>query len=668
MKIKNLLLVCSLFLAGGVVATGAEQANNVKAETKTYEKVTKTLSDWSGEYLIVYGTGKLIFDGSRTTLDGTKNTQSITISGDNKIAADPEYSFTIEAYDSGWSIKSKSGYYIGQTKNDNGLKSSTSTKYNNTITFNNGDINITSGGAYLRYNANSGQERFRYFKSTTYTNQKAIQLYKAQETTGGEPEAKAYTVTLNANGSVSNNVTSNVLPENGVYTYTLPSCSFEAPAKKVFDSWNTNANGTGTSYAAGDQATLTSESTTFYAQWKDDGKNYINVSFDANGGSFAEDQVTTVEVANGEVLSGAPTATYAGYTFVGWSTEDGELVDLNEAVTWEDDVTLYAQWEVFVQKEFELVTDASQLKVGDEIVVANTDNSVAISTTQNGNNRGQTEVIISDSCLTFDSNSSVQIFTLENGTKNGSYSFFTGEGYIYAASSGSNYLRTETKLSDNSSWTIEIDSESEHYDATLLAQGTNTRNYLQYNLSSKLFSCYASDKPQKSIQLYRYNADENVPVVPENAEKFMESEVESALSLSYLYDGENYSNFSNLALLLRLRFDFKAYGEGVEESGLVITRSKENAEGFVAGSENVTYFEDKNQDGEYVIRVEAGKDVASVLDTLLYVCGYVVVDGNTYVTTVRHVSFKSMLELYANSDHESAPVAAAALAYWTNAQ
>ena len=32
-----------------------------------FEKVTSTPSDWSGYYLIVYESGKLAFDGSRTT-------------------------------------------------------------------------------------------------------------------------------------------------------------------------------------------------------------------------------------------------------------------------------------------------------------------------------------------------------------------------------------------------------------------------------------------------------------------------------------------------------------------------------------------------------------------------------------------------------------------------
>ena len=60
------------------------------------------------------------------------------------------------------------------------MKSSTTTKYTNSITFNNdGTVNIVgSGGAYLRYNNTSGQNRFRYYKSGSYTAQQSIALYK----------------------------------------------------------------------------------------------------------------------------------------------------------------------------------------------------------------------------------------------------------------------------------------------------------------------------------------------------------------------------------------------------------------------------------------------------------------------------------------------------------
>lgn len=158
-------------------STGGDNENT---ETKYYVKVTSAPTDWSGTYLIVYEDGKIAFDGSLTTLDAVENKVDVTIE-DGKIEATDAMKarqFTINA--SGH-IQSASGYYIGQTSDNNGLKSNKTPSYTNTFSLNtDGTVNVVSGGAYLRYNATSGQERFRYYKSSSYTGQKAIALYKLQ--------------------------------------------------------------------------------------------------------------------------------------------------------------------------------------------------------------------------------------------------------------------------------------------------------------------------------------------------------------------------------------------------------------------------------------------------------------------------------------------------------
>jgi len=158
-----------------------------------YEKVTSNDDLTSGTYLIVYEEGSIAFNGSLETLDAIGNSIGVRIQ-DNKIEGSETIdaaTFTIDIETS--TIKSASGYYIGRLDDSNGLLSSTETEYTNTISINDdGDADIVSkGGAYLRYNAASGQERFRYFKSTTYTRQKAIQLYKLVE-----PEDASITVEI----------------------------------------------------------------------------------------------------------------------------------------------------------------------------------------------------------------------------------------------------------------------------------------------------------------------------------------------------------------------------------------------------------------------------------------------------------------------------------------
>ena len=143
-----------------------------------YVKVTSTDDITDGQYLIVSEEGSVAFDGGLTTLDAVGNTIAVAIENEEISATTTTCAaeFTIDA----GTIKSASGFYIGETSDANGLASSTETVYTNTLTIDeDGDADIVaSGGAYLRYNANSGQERFRYFKSSTYSSQKAIQLYK----------------------------------------------------------------------------------------------------------------------------------------------------------------------------------------------------------------------------------------------------------------------------------------------------------------------------------------------------------------------------------------------------------------------------------------------------------------------------------------------------------
>lgn len=148
--------------------------------TSKFVKVTSAPTDWTGTYLIVCESENIAFDGSRTTMDATGNIMSVTITNGEIEATDAMKNITFNIANSGsaYTIQSKSGYYIGQTSNANGLKSSTTTSYNNTLSISDSNVDFVSGGAYLRYNAASDQKRFRYYKSSSYTGQKAIQLYK----------------------------------------------------------------------------------------------------------------------------------------------------------------------------------------------------------------------------------------------------------------------------------------------------------------------------------------------------------------------------------------------------------------------------------------------------------------------------------------------------------
>lgn len=167
------------------------------------------------------------------------------------------------------------------------------------------------------------------------------------------------------------------------------------------------------------------------------------------------------------------------------------------------------------EQGFVLLTDITKLQVGDKIVIAAKDFNFAISTTQNTNNRAQAAITRSGNTITFGDD--VLVLTVEAGTKASTFAFNTGSGYLYAGSATKNYLKTETTLSDNSSWTIEISADGT---AAIKAQGTNTRNWMRYNSTNTppLFACYASG--QADVCIYREsNGGTVTPVEKTDAEK-----------------------------------------------------------------------------------------------------------------------------------------------------
>ena len=148
--------------------------------------------------------------------------------------------------------------------------------------------------------------------------------------------------------------------------------------------------------------------------------------------------------------------------------------------------------------ETTLVTDASTLAIGDQIVIVASDYDYALSTTQNNNNRGQAAVTKDGNNITYGAN--VQIITLEEGSVDGTFAFNVGTGYLYAASSGSNYLKTKVTLDEHGSWAISVTDGK----ASITAPASSNRNVMQYNQTSSLFSCYAS-ATQKALSIYKIN-------------------------------------------------------------------------------------------------------------------------------------------------------------------
>ena len=150
------------------------------------------------------------------------------------------------------------------------------------------------------------------------------------------------------------------------------------------------------------------------------------------------------------------------------------------------------------------VTDASDLENGDAILIVNETNKVAMSTTQNDANRGKTDVTISSNTIYAPSEYVQKIVLVTkteeiNSINTDVFYFYTGSGYLYAASSSANQLKTETSPDNNGNARATIEFSSGN--ATITFTGTNSRNLLKYNNSSSIFSCYSSG--QQAVQIYK---------------------------------------------------------------------------------------------------------------------------------------------------------------------
>jgi hypothetical protein len=168
----------------------------------------------------------------------------------------------------------------------------------------------------------------------------------------------------------------------------------------------------------------------------------------------------------------------------------------------------------FVEPHEELtfvkVTSTDELVAGGEyIIIANypedSEGYYAMTTTQNTNNRGADGIYVSED-IAYIEPEHVQVITLE-GDSEGWY-FNVGDGYLYAASSSKNNLKTQAEADENAKATIEISSDG---DATIVFQGEFTRNRLRFNNNDLIFSCYASG--QQPVQLYKKVEAETAPSV-----------------------------------------------------------------------------------------------------------------------------------------------------------
>lgn len=161
--------------------------------------------------------------------------------------------------------------------------------------------------------------------------------------------------------------------------------------------------------------------------------------------------------------------------------------------------------------QYTLITSVDDLTPGYHYLIASeaSEGDLNIMDVQNSNNRGVKAATVDEyNTITFTPNAAYYDFVISGDTNNG-WTIYdestTKTGYLYAASSTKNYLRTQSSNDANGIWSITINNEGV---ATIVAQGSNTRNTMQYNSSNSLFACY-SLASESAVYLYKKVGDTN---------------------------------------------------------------------------------------------------------------------------------------------------------------
>lgn len=114
------------------------------------------------------------------------------------------------------------------------------------------------------------------------------------------------------------------------------------------------------------------------------------------------------------------------------------------------------------KKGYELVTDASQLAIGDEVIIVakNADKAIACPTSTSATSFPATAISKTGNVIYDVEKAGVQVFTLSTGVSEGTVAFefsYKDTGYRLYYSSGLKMRATSYAINDATSWTIDID-------------------------------------------------------------------------------------------------------------------------------------------------------------------------------------------------------------------
>lgn len=156
---------------------------------------------------------------------------------------------------------------------------------------------------------------------------------------------------------------------------------------------------------------------------------------------------------------------------------------------------------------YELVTDASTLAVGDEVIIVakNSDKALACPTKTNDTKFPSADIEKTGNVIYDAEDAGVQVFNIVNGDSEDTISFeFTYKDTTYYPyySSG---LKMRTSINAAASWTIAINEGGE---ATISTTSSSKDYLMKYNSATSAFTCYLSTatnatKAENAIAIYK---------------------------------------------------------------------------------------------------------------------------------------------------------------------
>ena len=152
---------------------------------------------------------------------------------------------------------------------------------------------------------------------------------------------------------------------------------------------------------------------------------------------------------------------------------------------------------------YKQVKSVSELSTGDYLIIASKDHKVAMSTTDNGKSRNQTNVfkytVGNDTYLV--ANESTQIITV-GYPYGGAYQLKVGNYYLIGATDTESALSTKLSIGSyiTAYWNIVINDDGS---ASIYSMKYYIDNIIRYNTNEQIFACYSNESLYSDIAIFK---------------------------------------------------------------------------------------------------------------------------------------------------------------------